>query len=183
MFPVNFVTYLSGCTMLRGSPTCCGPEKGKDIPVSIGDLEAPQSLVYERQFLYERHTALAELVEERVGVQGVDVRVPTSPFVPCVVWLWKHVGQDRLEHDADPIPAHSGVVRAVVRTLEVELEAEALAVVGDRGLQVLHDEERADRREISLRLFVLRAVRSGVCGVRAHSGSHCSVASGADHCF
>jgi hypothetical protein len=48
---------------------------------------------------------LIELVEERVGVQGVDVRVPTSPFVPGVVWLWKHVGQYRLEHDADAIPA------------------------------------------------------------------------------
>src|SRR2546428_11115939 len=48
-------------------------KKGKDIPVSIGDLEAPQPLVYERQLLYERHTVLAELVEERVGVQGVDV--------------------------------------------------------------------------------------------------------------
>src|SRR5437867_233347 len=148
MFPVNFVTYLSGCTMLRGSPTCCGPEKGKDIPVSIGDLEAPQPLVYERQLLYERHTALAELVEERVGVQGVDVRVPTGPFVPGVVWTRKHVWKDGLEHDADPIPANSGVVRVALWTLEVQLEAEALAVVGDRGQQVAQDDERSDRSEI-----------------------------------
>ena len=70
--------------MLVGNLLVAGPKEGKDIPVGIGDLKAPQALVYERQLLYERRTALAELVEERVGVQGVDVRVPTSPFVPGV---------------------------------------------------------------------------------------------------
>jgi len=39
----------------------------KDIPVGIGDLEAPQPSVDERQLLHEQHTALAELVEERSG--------------------------------------------------------------------------------------------------------------------
>src|SRR6185295_18993805 len=86
---------------LQGTLVAAEVEEGKDIPVGIGNLKAPQPLVYERQLLYERRTALAELVEERVGVQGVDIRVPTSPFVPGMVWLWKHVGQDRLEHDAD----------------------------------------------------------------------------------
>src|SRR5215216_6389721 len=95
--------------------------------------------------------ALAKLVEERVRVQRVDVRIPTSPWMASVIGTWKHVGQNRLEHDADPIPAHSGVVRIAVRTLEVELEAEALAIVGDRRLQVLHDEERTDRNKISAR--------------------------------
>jgi hypothetical protein len=73
--------------------------------------------------------------------------------------------------------------RAIVWTLEVELEAEALAVVGDRGLQILHDEGRPDRREISIRLFALPAVRSGVGRVRAHGGIHHSVASSANDCF
>src|SRR4051812_27536586 len=109
-------------------------KEGKDIAVGIGDLKAPQPIVYERQLLYERRTALAELVEQRVGVEGIDVRVPTSPFVPGVIWLWKHVGRDRLEHDADAIPAHAGVVRIVGWTLEVEPEAEALDVVRDRDL-------------------------------------------------
>src|SRR5262249_125273 len=137
-------------------------KEGKDISVGIGDLEAPQPLVYERQLFHERHTAPFELVEEGIGVQGVDVRVPTGPSVPRVVRTGKHVGRDGLEHDPDPVPAHSGVVLAVVRTLEVEVEAEALAVVGDRGLQVLYDEERTDRREISARLFAILAVCSGV---------------------
>src|SRR6185295_10782644 len=137
------------CDAPHGPLIATEVKKGKDIPVGIGDLKAPQPLVYERQLLDERRTAPAELVEERVGVKGVDVRVPTSPFVPGLVWLWKHVGQDRLEHDADAIPAHSGVVRVIARTLEVELKAEALDVIHDRGLQVFHDEERADRREIS----------------------------------
>jgi hypothetical protein len=109
-------------------------KKGKDIPVGIGDLEAPQAIVYERQLFHERHTPLAELFEEHVGVQGVDVRIPTSPSMSGVVWTWQHVGKDGLEHDADPVSAHSTVVRAVVWTLEVKLEAEALDVVGDRGL-------------------------------------------------
>ena len=61
------------------------PKEGEDIPVSVGDLEAPQTLVYERQFLHERRAPLAELVEERVGVQRVDVRIPTSPFVSAAV--------------------------------------------------------------------------------------------------
>src|SRR4029079_4501537 len=99
----------------------------------------------ERQRLDERHTALAELVEERVGVERVDVGIPTGPWVPGVVRTGKHVGKDRLEHDADPIPADAGVVRVVLRTLEVEPEAEALAVVGNRSLQVLDEEERTDR--------------------------------------
>jgi hypothetical protein len=58
--------------------------------------------------------------------------------------------------------------RAIVWTLEVELEAEALAVVGDRGLQILHDEGRPDRREIPIRLVVLRAVRNRIGRIRAH---------------
>jgi hypothetical protein len=129
------------------------PKEGEDIPVGIGDLESPQALVDERQFLHERHTPLAELVEKRVGVQSVDVRIPTSPFVSAAVWTWKHVGKDGLEHDADSVSAHSAVVRVLVWTLEVKLEAEALDVVGDRSLQILHDEERIDRNEISTRPF------------------------------
>src|SRR5688572_21746655 len=156
------------CNAPQGPLVAAEVKEGKDIPVGIGDLEAPQPVVYERQLLCERGTALAELVEERVGVQGVDVGVPTSPFVTGVVWLWKHVGQNRLEHDADAVPAYSGVVRVVVWTLEVELKAEALDVVRDRDLQVLHYEKRADRREISTRLVGLRAVRSSVCRVGAH---------------
>src|SRR5258705_799083 len=156
------------CGARQGPPVAAQVKEGKDIPVGIADLKAPQPLVYERQLLYERRTALAELVEERVGVQGVDVGVPTSPFVPGVVWPWKHVGQDHLEHDADAVAAHSGVVRVVGWTLEVELKAKALDVVGDRDLQGFHDEKRPDRREISTRLVVLRAVRSSVCRVGVH---------------
>jgi len=48
-----------------------------------------------------------------------------------VVGTRKHVGKDFLEHDADPIPAHAGVVHVALRTIEVELEAEALAVERD----------------------------------------------------
>src|SRR5262245_4981836 len=124
----------------------------KDIPIGIGDRESPQPLFYERQRLYERRTAPAKFVEECIRVHAVDVRVRRGPFVPGVVWTGQYVGRDGLEHDADPIPAHSGPERTAVWTLEVELKAEALAVVGDRGLQVLHDEGRPDRREISVRL-------------------------------
>jgi hypothetical protein len=53
-------------------------------------------------------------------------------------------------------------------TLEIELEAEALAVVTDRGLEILHDEGRPDRREIPIRVFVLRAGGSGIGHVCAH---------------
>src|SRR5215831_16834618 len=107
------------------------PKEGKDIPVGIADFEAPQAVVYERQLFHKRRTPLAKLVKERVGVQRVDVRIPPSPPMSGVVWLWKHVGKDGLEHDADPVSAHLAVVRVVVRTLEVELEAEALDIVGD----------------------------------------------------
>src|SRR5262245_50616820 len=123
----------------------------KDISIGIGDRESPQPLFYERQRLYERRTASAELVEERIRIHAVDVRVRRGPFVAGVVWTGQHVGRDRLWHDTDPIPAHSGPERAPVRALEVELEAEAVAVIGDRSLQVLHDEGRPDRHEISIR--------------------------------
>src|SRR5262249_549664 len=84
----------------------------------------------------------------------INVRIWRSPFVTAVVWERRHVGGDGLEHDADPIPAHSGPERAVVWTLEVELKAEALAVVGNRSLQVLHDERRPDRREVFVHTFL-----------------------------
>ena len=45
-------------------------KEGKDISVSVGDLEAPEPLVYERQLLDERHTALVELIEEGVMISG-----------------------------------------------------------------------------------------------------------------
>ena len=67
--------------------------EGKDIPVGIGDLEAPQAVIDERQLFHERRTPLLELVEQRVGVQGVDVGIPASPSVPGVVGTWKHVGK------------------------------------------------------------------------------------------
>src|SRR5256885_16881708 len=120
------------------------PKEGKDIPVGIGDLEAPQAVIDERQLFHERRTSLLELVEQRVGVQGVDVSIPASPSVPGVVWTGKHLGKDSLEHDADPVPAYVAIVHVFGWALEVQLETEALDVVGDRGLQVLHDEERTN---------------------------------------
>src|SRR5262245_61929509 len=105
-------------------------KESKDIPVGIVDFEAPQAVVYERQLFHERHTPLAKLVEERVGVQRVDVRIPTSPPVSSVVWTRKHVGKDGLEKDTDPVSAHLAIVHISVRTLEVELKPEALDVVG-----------------------------------------------------
>src|SRR3954469_6380871 len=133
-------------------------KKRKDIAVSIGDLEAPQPTVDQRQLLHERRTALAELFEEHVGVRSVDVGIPTSPFMPGVVWTWQHVWKNGLEHDAGLVAAHPAVVRVILWTLEVQLETEALDVIRDRRLQVLDDEERSDRREVSVRLF-------GVCAL------------------
>ena len=134
------------------------PKERKDIPVGIGDLEAPQPIIDERQLLHERRASLAELTEKHVGVQCVEVRIPTSPFVSGVVWLREHVWKDGLEHDADSISAYMSVVRVSFRTLEVKLEAESLNIVGDRGLEVLHDEERTDRSEISTRPVAVRAL-------------------------
>ena len=51
-----------------------------------------------------------------------------------VIRTWKYVGTDFLEVDADRISRDFGPERAVIRTLVVELEAEALAVEGDRDL-------------------------------------------------
>ncbi len=69
-----------------------GPKEGKDIPVGITNLEAPEAIVDERQFLHERGTPLLELLEQSVGVKGIDVGIPASPFVPEVVGTGKHVG-------------------------------------------------------------------------------------------
>src|SRR5262245_31507936 len=68
------------------------PEKRKDIPVGIRDLEPPQPIVDERQLFHERRAPLSELAEKHVGVHSVDVRIPTSPCVSGVVWTRKHVG-------------------------------------------------------------------------------------------
>jgi len=100
-------------------------EEGQEIPVRIGDIESPQPLLYERQLLDKRHIALPEFVEERVRIQGVDVRVPGSPWVAGFVGKWKHVGTDFLEVDADLILRDLAPDRTVVRTLVVDLEAKA----------------------------------------------------------
>jgi hypothetical protein len=76
--------------------------------------------------------------------------------------LWENFGKDGLEHDADPVSAYMAVEWVSVRTLKVELEAEALDVVGDRGLEIPHDEARIDRSEISTLRFGVRALRGGV---------------------
>jgi hypothetical protein len=75
-----------------------------------------------------------------------------------VVWTRKHFAKDGLEKDANPVSAHLAIVHVSVWTLEVKLKAEALDVVGDRGLEVLHDKERTDRNEIPTRLFGVRAL-------------------------
>src|SRR5712691_12240688 len=89
------------------------PKEGKDIPVGIGDLEAPQAVIDERQLFHERRTPLLELVEQQVGVQGVDVSIPASPSVPGVVWTGKDIGKDSLEHDADRVANHLAIVKIV----------------------------------------------------------------------
>src|SRR5512143_3253944 len=143
--------------LLRANPSVfTEPKEGQDVPVGIGDLEAPQPVVDEGQLLHERRPPLLELGKQDVGVAGVDVGIPPSPFVTGVVGTGMHVGPDRLEHDADPVPTHVTVVDVVGRPLEIQREAEALDVVRDRGLQILHDEERADRSEIS---FYCRGAR------------------------
>jgi hypothetical protein len=50
----------------HNAPDLLIPElkEGEDISVGVGDFETPQSIVDEGQLLHERHTALAELVEE-----------------------------------------------------------------------------------------------------------------------
>src|SRR5580765_622006 len=48
-------------------------KEGNDIAVGIGDLEAPQAVIDERQLLHERRAPPLELVEQHVGVQRVDV--------------------------------------------------------------------------------------------------------------
>src|SRR5204863_6787100 len=116
------------------------------------------------------------LVEQRVGVPGVDVGIPASPFMPRVVWTWKHVGKDSLEHDADPVPAHAAIVDIVGWTLEVQLEAESLDVVGDRGLQVFHDEERTDGSE------VFRCFGAGVHALELPSGAGLRLTAPASRC-
>src|SRR5438105_14581674 len=77
---------------------------------------------------------------------------------------------DGLEHDADRVPAHVAIVHVAWWTLEIQLEAEALDVVGDRGLQVLHDEERTDGSEVHARGVIRfshrRAQRPVASGVR-----------------
>src|SRR5262245_22790843 len=67
-------------------------KESKNIPVGIGDFEAPEAIINERQLLHERRAPPLELAEEHVGVQSVDVRIPSSPSVSGVVWLWKNFG-------------------------------------------------------------------------------------------
>src|SRR5262249_46555943 len=137
-------------------------KEGKDIPVRVSDLKAPQSIIDERKLLHERRAAPAELVEERVGIQSVDICIPASPSVSGGVWLWQYVRKNGLEHDADSVSAHLAVVHVSLRTLEVELKAEALDVVGNRGLEVPHDEERTDGDEIPVFPFGVWVLRSGL---------------------
>src|SRR6185295_10405113 len=79
--PGPAVSQLCSVIVLRVSET----EEPQDVPVGIGDRETPQALFDERQLLDERRAAPAELVEERVRVHAVDVRVGRAPFVTSVV--------------------------------------------------------------------------------------------------
>ena len=90
------------------------------------------------------------------------------------VGKWKHVGTDFLEVDADLISRDFAPDRAVVWTLVVDLEAEALDVEGDRGLQVLHDEVWCNRNEVSGRPFAGRAI----LGILGHGSALIQMAEG-----
>jgi len=88
--------------------------------------------------------------------------------VAGVIGTWKHVVTNFLEVEGDLISRDPGPERAVVWTLDVELEAEALAVEGDRGLQVLHDEVWCNRNEVCARSSLGRPV----LGILGHGNAH-----------
>ena len=50
-----------------------GSKEGEHVPVGIGDLEAPEAGIDERQLLHEGCTSLLELVEQRAGLHRAIV--------------------------------------------------------------------------------------------------------------
>ena len=89
--------------------------------------------------------------------------------MPGVIGYGHHLRRDGFEHDPHPIAAHAGPEWTVAWTLEVELEAEAVTVIIDRGLQVSDDEGRSDRREIATRLVGCRRLVGKIGRVCAHA--------------
>ena len=53
-----------------------------------------------------------------------------------------------------PVAHHQRVIHVVGRPLEIELEAEPIAVVGNRRLQVFDDEKRGDGEEFGQTLIL-----------------------------
>src|SRR5204863_366615 len=140
-----------------------------------------EPVVDERQLLHERDTVLAELVEQRVRVQGVNVCVATSPRVAGVVGTWQHVGKNRLEHDAavvNPPESQAPIAIEAVPAQRGGLDACTICHGPDGSSVPGVDLDHGQFRRASTDDEIVEIIRRGIPGTAMPPGNYSAVQAG-----
>jgi len=97
------------------------------------------------EFLVHGNLPADKLLVQRIGIVGIDVSVPSGPFVAGMIWLWMDFGRDRLEVQHDLIASHENPIVvdvAIASALVPNIEPQFGLVERNRSFQVVDDEKR-----------------------------------------
>src|SRR5438128_6515890 len=78
--------------------------EAEDVTVIVYHFECAQSVRGVFQMFVHRSGFANVFLVQRVGVGGVDVGVPSRPFVARMIRLWVNPRGNRLEHHHNAVP-------------------------------------------------------------------------------
>ena len=96
------------------------------------------------EFLVHGNLPADEFLVQQIGIVGIDVCVPSGPFVAGMIWLGMDFGRDRLEVQHDLIASHENPIVvdvAIASALVPNIEPQFGLVERNRGFQIVDDKE------------------------------------------
>src|SRR4029077_4838770 len=124
------------------------PPKTQHISVVVDDLEGPESIVGIGQLAMHGNLPGGELCIQRVGIVGVDIGVPASPFVARMVRLGMDLRSDRFEVQHDLIASNDGpevISGSIASALIANVKPQLGLVERKRSGQVVDNKKGSNR--------------------------------------
>jgi hypothetical protein len=144
-----------------GSRLLARPSEAEHVAVVVGDFECAKAVLGILQRLVHRNGSADVLLVQRIGVGGVDVRVPARPFVARMIRLWMNLRGDRLQTDHRAVSADEGpevLCVAVASALVSNFKTELGLVEVEARLQIIDNKAWSDAMERSHGSMVARVI-------------------------